>query len=124
MPVAILGPTLIEWVTYRVAAHSTSDDPSAYRPQTESDAWPLGDPIERLKNHLIAEGYWTEERHVQAQAEIESEIIAIQKQAESHGTLVKGDGPDAELMFDGVYKEMPEHLVRQRIEFEKENVEG
>ena len=39
-----LGPTLIEHVTYRVGAHSTSDDPSAYRPKTESDAWPLGDP--------------------------------------------------------------------------------
>ena len=39
-----LGPTLIEYVTYRVGAHSTSDDPAAYRPKTESDAWPLGDP--------------------------------------------------------------------------------
>ena len=51
---AISGPTLIEYVTYRVGAHSTSDDPSAYRPKTESDAWPLGDPVIRLKNHLIA----------------------------------------------------------------------
>ncbi len=49
-----LGPTLIEYVTYRAGAHSTSDDPSAYRPKTESDAWPLGDPVIRLKNHLIA----------------------------------------------------------------------
>ncbi|OJU39198.1 MAG: 3-methyl-2-oxobutanoate dehydrogenase (2-methylpropanoyl-transferring) subunit alpha, partial [Alphaproteobacteria bacterium 65-37] len=45
-----LGPTVIEYVTYRVGAHSTSDDPSAYRPKTESDAWPLGDPVLRLKN--------------------------------------------------------------------------
>jgi TPP-dependent pyruvate/acetoin dehydrogenase alpha subunit len=37
-PRANLGPTLIEYVTYRVGAHSTSDDPSAYRPKTESDA--------------------------------------------------------------------------------------
>ena len=48
-----LGPTLIEYVTYRAGAHSTSDDPSAYRPKTESDAWPLGDPMVRLKSHLI-----------------------------------------------------------------------
>ena len=41
-----LGPTLVEYVTYRVGAHSTSDDPSAYRPKTESDAWPLGDPVD------------------------------------------------------------------------------
>ena len=40
-----LGPTLVEYVTYRVGAHSTSDDPAAYRPKAESDAWPLGDPV-------------------------------------------------------------------------------
>lgn len=39
-----LGLTLIEYVTYCVGAHSTSDDPSAYRPKTESDAWLPGDP--------------------------------------------------------------------------------
>ena len=65
-----LGPTLVEYVTYRVGAHSTSDDPSAYRPKTESDAWPLGDPVIRLKNHLIVRGAWSEERHKQAEAEI------------------------------------------------------
>ncbi|MGI9356801.1 MAG: thiamine pyrophosphate-dependent enzyme, partial [Rhizobiaceae bacterium] len=53
-----LGPTLIEWVTYRAGAHSTSDDPSKYRPKHESDAWPLGDPILRLKNHLVRLGFW------------------------------------------------------------------
>ena len=49
------GPTLIELVTYRGGAHSTSDDPSKYRPKDEWQAFPLGDPIERLKQHLIAE---------------------------------------------------------------------
>jgi 2-oxoisovalerate dehydrogenase E1 component alpha subunit len=63
-----LGPTLIEYVTYRAAAHSSSDDPSAYRSKEESEAWPLGDPIERLKNHLIVKKVWTEERHTQAAA--------------------------------------------------------
>ena len=52
----ITAPTLIEYVTYRVGAHSTSDDPSAYRPKTESQKWPLGDPVIRLKNHLILRG--------------------------------------------------------------------
>ena len=55
------GPTLIEWVTYRAAAHSTSDDPSRYRPADEWKSWPLGDPIERLKTHLIARGEWSED---------------------------------------------------------------
>jgi len=49
---ANLGPTLIEHFTYRVEGHSTSDDPSRYRPADEPKAWPLGDPIKRLKNHL------------------------------------------------------------------------
>ena len=40
------GPTLIELVTYRAAAHSTSDDPSRYRPKDEAEQWPLGDPID------------------------------------------------------------------------------
>src|SRR2546430_2873547 len=50
------GPTLIEHVTYRAAAHSTSDDPARYRPKEEWRAWPLGDPVTRLKQHLIALG--------------------------------------------------------------------
>lgn len=109
-----LGPTLIEYVTYRAGAHSTSDDPSAYRPKTESDAWPLGDPIERLKNHLIGRGVWSEERHKQTEAEILDTVIAAQKEAESYGTLHAGGKPSARDMFEGVYEEMPPHLRRQR----------
>jgi 2-oxoisovalerate dehydrogenase E1 component alpha subunit len=109
-----LGPTLVEYVTYRVGAHSTSDDPSAYRPKTESDAWPLGDPVLRLKEHLIKRGFWTEARHVQAEAEIMATVIAAQKEAESHGTLHSGPKPSARDMFEGVYEEMPPHLRRQR----------
>jgi 2-oxoisovalerate dehydrogenase E1 component alpha subunit len=109
-----LGPTLVEYVTYRVGAHSTSDDPSAYRPKTESDAWPLGDPVLRLKNHLIRRGVWTEDRHKQAEAEILASVIVVQKEAESHGTLHSGPHPSARDMFEGVYEEMPPHLRRQR----------
>lgn len=109
-----LGPTLVEYVTYRAAAHSTSDDPSAYRPKEESDAWPLGDPIERLKNHLVVRGVWSDQRHAQYAAEVEAEVIAAQKEAERHGTLHSGGKPSARDMFEGVYKEMPPHLRRQR----------
>ena len=109
-----LGATLVEYVTYRVGAHSTSDDPSAYRPKTESDAWPLGDPVIRLKNHLIKRGLWTDERHKQMEAEVLDEVIAAQKQAESHGTLHSGGKPSTRDMFEGVYAEMPPHLRRQR----------
>ncbi len=109
-----LGPTLIEHVTYRVGAHSTSDDPSAYRPKAESDVWPLGDPVIRLKNHLIVRGAWSEERHKQAEAEIADAVIAAQKEAERHGTLHSGGKPSVRDMFEGVFADMPPHLRRQR----------
>src|SRR6516164_9378341 len=111
-----LGPTLIEHVTYRVGAHSTSDDPAGYRPKTESDAWPLGDPVIRLKNHLIVHGAWSEERHKQAESEILDTVIAAQKEAESYGTLHSAQHPSARDMFEGVFREMPPHLRRQRQE--------
>ncbi|MEM9668070.1 MAG: thiamine pyrophosphate-dependent enzyme [Pseudomonadota bacterium] len=111
-----LGATLIEYVTYRAGPHSTSDDPSGYRPKKESASWPLGDPIDRLKTHLIAKGVWSEERHVQMAAEIESEVIRIQKEAEANGTLHDGPHPSPKDMFEDVYKELPSHLIRQRQE--------
>lgn len=109
-----LGPTLVEYVTYRVGGHSTSDDPAAYRPKQESDAWPLGDPILRLKGHLIERGIWSEERHRQAEAEVMDEIISNQKQAEAIGTLHTGRRPSPRDMFEDVYAEMPPHLIEQR----------
>ncbi len=109
-----LGPTLIEHVTYRAGGHSTSDDPSAYRSKREAAAWPLGDPIERLKQHLITLGEWSEDRHTQAEAEVLDQVISVQKQAEAIGTLGDGKAPSARDMFEGVYEEMPPHLVRQR----------
>lgn len=109
-----LGPTLVEYVTYRVGAHSTSDDPSAYRPKTESDAWPLGDPVIRLKNHLIKLGVWSDDRQKQMEAEIMDGVVAAQKEAESHGTLHTGGKPSVRDMFEGVYEDMPPHLRRQR----------
>ena len=109
-----LGPTLIEWVTYRAAAHSTSDDPSKYRPKDELDAWPFGDPIDNLKKHLINKGIWSEDKHEVMVEELKQEIRLAAKQAESHGTLGKGPVPGIEEMFKHVYKDMPPHLRKQR----------
>jgi len=108
-----LGPTLIEWVTYRAGAHSTSDDPTKYRPADELEAWPLGDPIERLKTHLINKGIWDEERHARMQQKLKDEIRAADKEAESYGTLGKGPVLDIGEMFEHVYEDMPEHLRKQ-----------
>jgi 2-oxoisovalerate dehydrogenase E1 component alpha subunit len=109
-----LGPTLIEWVTYRAGPHSTSDDPSKYRPADDWAHFPLGDPIARLKQHLIAIGAWSEQEHDAAQKELEAQVAAAQKEAEGYGTLADGHMRSAAEMFDDVYKDMPEHLRRQR----------
>ena len=110
------GPTLIELVTYRAAAHSTSDDPARYRPRDEWKSWPLGDPIERLKQHLIALGEWSEERHGALEQELETHVTACWKEAVSYGTLTEGPKLDPATMFDDVYAQIPPHLVRQREE--------
>ena len=110
------GATLIEHVTYRAAAHSTSDDPSRYRPKEEWKAWPLGDPIARLKGHLIALGEWSEERHARLEKELEAQVNASWKEAESYGTLSAGPALDPLTMFEDVFKDMPQHLAQQREE--------
>jgi 2-oxoisovalerate dehydrogenase E1 component alpha subunit len=109
-----LGPTLIEWITYRAGAHSTADDPTRYRPADDWARFPLGDPVARLKRHLIGIGAWSDDEHARAEKAIEAEVLAAQKEAESHGTLASGHVHDASTMFDGVYKDMPAHLKRQR----------
>lgn len=109
-----LGPTLIELFTYRAEGHSTSDDPSKYRPGTDASPWPLGDPIERLRQHLVAAGHWSEERHAALAAELDAEVKAAGKESESYGTLKEGERLDPATMFDDVYKEMPDHLIEQR----------
>ncbi len=108
-----LGPTLIEWVTYRAGAHSTSDDPSKYRPADDWQRFPLGDPIARLTRHLIGLGLWSEEQQNQAQAQLEAEVAAAQKEAERHGTLIDGHVPPISTMFEDVYEHMPQHLQDQ-----------
>jgi 2-oxoisovalerate dehydrogenase E1 component alpha subunit len=108
------GPALIEWVTYRAGPHSTSDDPSRYRPADDWSYFPLGDPIARLRKHLTNKGWWSDEEHEKVQSELEAEVLAAQKEAEQHGTLIDGRVPSAATMFEDVYKEMPEHLRQQR----------
>jgi len=109
-----LGPTLIEWVSYRAGAHSTSDDPAKYRPADDWARFPLGDPIVRLKRYMIRAGFWSEQEHDETRAQLEAEVIAAQKQAESYGTLANGQTSSPATMFEDVYAEMPAHLRRQR----------
>ena len=107
------GPTLIEWVTYRAGPHSTSDDPSKYRPADDWSHFPLGDPIARLRQHLTLIGEWSDAQHDAAQSELEAEVIAAQKEAERFGSLADGHIPSMASMFEDVYKDMPPHLQDQ-----------
>jgi 2-oxoisovalerate dehydrogenase E1 component alpha subunit len=109
------GPTLIEHFTYRAEGHSTSDDPTKYRSAEERTKWPLGDPIARLKDHLIAIGAWDEERQAAMDKEVAEQVRAAAKEAEKLGVL--GDGlrhQSFDTMFEDVFEDMPWHLKEQR----------
>ena len=111
------GPTIIELFTYRVEGHSTSDDPSAYRPQSAGAKWPFGDPVQRLKQHLIALGEWDDARHDAMVESLGQEVRAVQKEAERLGTLGSGGldfAQDVATLFDDVFEGIPWHLAEQR----------
>lgn len=108
------GPTLIELVTYRVDAHSTSDDPSRYRPKNEPEAWPYGDPVERLKTHLMKFGQWSDTQHAALISEVQKQVDAEWQQAVSYGTMTEGPFLDKNELFEDVYADMPAHLILQR----------
>jgi 2-oxoisovalerate dehydrogenase E1 component alpha subunit len=110
------GATLIELFTYRAGPHSTSDDPSRYRPEDEWRQWPYGDPIERLSRHLIGLGEWSPERQAQLESEVVDEVRETGREAERYGTFDKAPHFSARTMFEDVFKEMPWHLRRQRQE--------
>lgn len=107
------GPTLIEYFTYRAEGHSTSDDPSAYRSAQEREEWPLGDPVMRLKQHLLALGEWSEEAHAAMDREVAEDVKAATKEAEKNGVLGHGLHHPFHTMFEDVFEELPWHLREQ-----------
>jgi 2-oxoisovalerate dehydrogenase E1 component alpha subunit len=117
------GPSLLELVTYRVDAHSTSDDTSQYRADHEAACWPGGDPIDRLKRHLIGLGEWTDEAHTQLNTALEQEAIATFEHAEAYGSLAQPCEIPPIAMFEDVYVKTPEHLQSQFEELKAESVE-
>jgi 2-oxoisovalerate dehydrogenase E1 component alpha subunit len=110
-----LGATLIEFFTYRAEGHSSSDDPGKYRPADEASHWPLGDPIERLKRHLIGLGQWDEDRHAALTSELDGQVHAAIKEGEAIGTLGQSK-PDIGEMFEGVFEDGDWRLDEQRRE--------
>lgn len=114
------GPTLLELVTYRAAPHSTSDDPARYRPKDDYEHWPLGDPIDRLKSHLIALGEWSEAREQMLLKQCEEQVAQAWREAVTYGTLTEGPQLDPETMFQDVFKEQTPSLARQRMQLAQE----
>jgi 2-oxoisovalerate dehydrogenase E1 component alpha subunit len=109
------GATLIELFTYRASAHSSSDDPSKYRPADEAAHWPLGDPIERLKGHLVGLGEWDDAKHEELHQELTEAVRAAVKEGEAVGTLHQSK-PSVREMFEGVFKEPDWRVLEQRRE--------
>ncbi|AKH41410.1 2-oxoisovalerate dehydrogenase E1 component alpha subunit [Altererythrobacter atlanticus] len=107
------GPTLIEFFTYRAEGHSTSDDPSVYRSAEEFAEWPLGDPIARLKNHLIAIGEWSEDQQAEMDRELAEQVLKATKEAEKNGILGHGLHHPFHTMFEDVFEELPWNLREQ-----------
>jgi pyruvate dehydrogenase E1 component alpha subunit/2-oxoisovalerate dehydrogenase E1 component alpha subunit len=106
------GPMFVECVTYRMGAHSTSDDPTRYRSQEEVDAWAKKDPLDRLRRHLVLKGWVTDASDAALEEELGREIGAAIRAVEN------APPPPRSSLFDDVYAELPWHLREQRAELE------
>lgn len=107
------GPTLIESYTYRGEAHSTSDDPSRYRPKDEWKSWPLGCPVDRLKQHVIGLGAWSEGEHADWDAHCRELVSRAWKTAIGRGTLEEGPHAPTATMFEDVLSHPDWRMARQ-----------
>ncbi|MCS6898227.1 MAG: thiamine pyrophosphate-dependent dehydrogenase E1 component subunit alpha [Myxococcales bacterium] len=104
------GPSFVECVTYRIGAHSTSDDPTRYRSQDEVEAWQRKDPLARLEGHLQKRGLLDEPNVETMKRELTAEIEAAILEVE------QAPVPARATLFDDVYADLPWHLQEQREE--------
>ncbi|WUN32544.1 pyruvate dehydrogenase (acetyl-transferring) E1 component subunit alpha [Kitasatospora sp. NBC_00315] len=105
------GPVLIEAFTYRMGAHTTSDDPTRYRLAEETEAWRAKDPISRLKAHLEREGLADEEFFASVEAKSEELGLRVREGVRSM------PDPDPTLIFDHVYAEPHTLVDEERAEY-------
>ncbi|MEW6743998.1 MAG: pyruvate dehydrogenase (acetyl-transferring) E1 component subunit alpha [Planctomycetota bacterium] len=102
------GPSLIETVTFRIGPHSSSDDPTRYRPKELSEEWVRQDPIPRFRSYLVKKGLWNEESEQGLADRVRDELQAAIQEAEEAGP------PAAGTLFEDVFAEIPPHLQEQR----------
>lgn len=106
------GPTLVEALTYRIGAHSSSDDPSRYRDEKVTEEWRTKrDPLRRAKAALEERSLWSEKDEAAARSEFEAEIAAAVARVE------KLPPPADSTLFDDVYAAIPWHLEKERASF-------
>lgn len=101
------GPTLIEAYTYRLGAHTTSDDPTKYRKDEEVEEWRPKDPLTRFKKYLLDKGVITEEWEEKTKEELDKEVVSTFESLE--------DNSDTEIedIFKYHYETMPPQLEEQ-----------
>lgn len=105
------GPTLIEGLTYRRGAHSSSDDPRRYREDAEVEAWVKKDPIDRLRRYMERRGIWDAKADDAYRVDTAAAIAAALEKAEKVGP------PPLESLFEDVFARIPAHLERQKSEY-------
>ncbi len=108
------GPTLVEAVTYRLEAHTTSDDPARYRPSDERDYWAAFDPIVRFERFLKDRELWSEE--FAAEVDDEAGEFASRVRAE----IFDAPHGDPLELFEHVYVDPPRDYLRQRAQLRAE----
>ncbi|RJP19861.1 MAG: pyruvate dehydrogenase (acetyl-transferring) E1 component subunit alpha [Candidatus Abyssobacteria bacterium SURF_5] len=101
------GPTLIEAVTYRLGAHTTSDDPLRYRDDSEVEQWRASDPLTRLEKYLRARQLINDNFVAEAKAEADARV----EQAVTEAEAVEPPAPPD--LFQYMFKEMPASLKEQ-----------
>lgn len=102
------GPILVEAFTYRMGAHTTSDDPTRYRLSAETEKWRLRDPIERVRAHLLRNG--KADQDFMAEVEHEAEELAVRIRAAVRELPI----PKPLSMYDNVYEETNNLLADER----------
>lgn len=102
------GPALVEAFTYRMGAHTTSDDPTRYRTSAEGEAWRLKDPIERVRAHLVRTGL--ADAAFMAEVDVQAEDLGADMRARCRAL----PDPAPTSMFDNVYAEQHPLIDRDR----------
>ena len=104
------GPTLVEALTYRIGAHSTSDDPSRYRDERVTEQWKKKDPIARFRTWLVAQGLLTDERDKALRDQIDAEV------RDAVATEEPVPAPALHTLVENVFAEVPAFLEEELAE--------